>query len=127
MAITSETKLSVEELKGYMTIKEVSIGTGIKIDDLYKKLEIPDSVPEDTKLKDLKNFVDGFRRPGFMQDTISVESGKRWEVDLIANNPGIWPLNGTKSFHQTNNGEDPGGMITKFNILPRFMMLTSVI
>ncbi len=59
-AITSETKLSVEELKGYMTIREVSIGTGIKIEDLYKKLEIPDSVPEDTKLKDIKNFVDGF-------------------------------------------------------------------
>jgi manganese oxidase len=49
-----------------------------------------------------------------MQDTISVESGKRWEVDLIANNPGIWPINGTKSFHQTNNGEEPGGMITRF-------------
>jgi hypothetical protein len=43
-----------------MTIREVSIGTGIKIEDLYKKLEIPDSVPEDTKLKDIKNFVDGF-------------------------------------------------------------------
>jgi manganese oxidase len=57
---------------------------------------------------------DGFSRPGFMQDTISVESGKRWEVDLIANNPGIWPINGTKSFHQTNNGEEPGGMITRF-------------
>lgn len=56
---------------------------------------------------------DGFPRPGFMQDTISVESGKRFEVELLTNNPGIWPLNGTKSFHQTNNGEEPGGMITR--------------
>ncbi|MFL0266904.1 4Fe-4S binding protein [Candidatus Clostridium radicumherbarum] len=58
--INSNAQLSVDEIKGYMTIKEVSIGTGIKIDDLYKKLEIPASVPESSKLKDVKNFVNGF-------------------------------------------------------------------
>lgn len=58
--ITSSTQLNVDEIKGYMTIKDVSIGTGIKIEDLYKKLEIPASVTESTKLKDVKNFVDGF-------------------------------------------------------------------
>lgn len=58
--ITSESKLKAEDIKGYMTIKEVSIGTGIEIKELYKKLEIPESVPVDTKLKDVKNFVSGF-------------------------------------------------------------------
>lgn len=59
-AVTSDTKLSVEELKGYMTLKDVSIGTGIEIKELYIKLGIPASVSADTKLKDIKNFVTGF-------------------------------------------------------------------
>jgi polyferredoxin len=59
-AITAESKISVEEIKGYMTIKDVSIGTGIEIKELYKKLGIPDSVPESTKLKEVQNFVPGF-------------------------------------------------------------------
>jgi hypothetical protein len=25
----------------------------------------------------------------------------------MSNNPGIWPINGTKTFHQSNNGESP--------------------
>lgn len=62
----------------------------------------------------LVSVVDGFPRHGIMDDTIDVASGRRIEVDLIANNPGIWPLNGTKTFHQTNNGEAPGGMTSRF-------------
>ncbi len=58
--VTGESKINVEELKGYMTIKDVSIGTKIDLKEVYKKLGIPDSVPEDTKLKDVKNFVEGF-------------------------------------------------------------------
>jgi ferredoxin len=58
--ITAESKINVEEIKGYMTIKDVSIGTKIELKEVYKKLEIPDSVPESTKLKDVKNFVEGF-------------------------------------------------------------------
>jgi len=58
--ITAESKLNVDEIKGYMTIKEVSIGTKIEIEKVYEKLGIPDSVSENTKLKDVKNFVDGF-------------------------------------------------------------------
>lgn len=57
--------------------------------------------------------VDGFPRSGMMHDTISIASGQRWDVEFIANNPGIWPINGTKTFHQSNNGETPGGMITR--------------
>lgn len=57
--------------------------------------------------------IDGFLRPGFWDDTIDLPSGRRIDVELIANNPGVWPLNGGKTFHQSNNGETPGGMITK--------------
>lgn len=58
--VTADTKLVVEEIKGYMSLKDVSTGTGIEIKELYKKLGIPDSVPTDTKLKDVKNYVTGF-------------------------------------------------------------------
>lgn len=58
--ITSETKLVPEEIKGYMTLEEVSQGLNIGLDDLYKKLNIPKSVPKNTKLKEIKNFVPEF-------------------------------------------------------------------
>ncbi|NRT35524.1 multicopper oxidase domain-containing protein [Clostridium beijerinckii] len=56
--------------------------------------------------------VDGFQRLEF-DDTIDVASGRRIEIELLTNNPGIWPINGTKTFHQSNNGVSPGGMITR--------------
>lgn len=58
--ITAGTKINAEEIKGYMTIKEVSVGTKIELKEVYKKLGIPDSVSKDTKLKDVKKFVEGF-------------------------------------------------------------------
>lgn len=58
--------------------------------------------------------IDGFLRDGIKDDTINVASGKRIDVEFSANNPGIWPLNGTKTFHQSNNGKSPGGMISRF-------------
>ena len=56
--------------------------------------------------------VDGFSRREY-DDTIDVASGRRIEIELLSNNFGIWPINGTKTFHQSNNGESPGGMITR--------------
>ena len=32
----------------------------IDLNELYKKLNIPNSIPKDTKLKDLKNFIANF-------------------------------------------------------------------
>jgi len=58
--ITAESKINVDDIKGYMTIKEVSIGTKIELKEVYKKLGIPETVPEDTKLKEVSNFVEGF-------------------------------------------------------------------
>ena len=58
--ITGESKINVDEIKGYMTLNDVSIGTKIELKEVYKKLGITDTVPETTKLKDVKNFVEGF-------------------------------------------------------------------
>lgn len=58
--ITEGSELNVEEIKGYMTIKDISVGTKMELKQVYEKLGIPNSVPEDTKLKDVKNFVPEF-------------------------------------------------------------------
>ncbi len=48
-----------------------------------------------------------------IDDTIDIASGRRIDIEFISNNIGIWPVNGTKTFHQSNNGESPGGMISR--------------
>ncbi|MBT2639278.1 multicopper oxidase domain-containing protein [Bacillus sp. ISL-39] len=56
---------------------------------------------------------DAFKRKKRMMDTINLPSGKRFDIEFISANPGVWPVNGTKPFHKTNNGESPGGMLTR--------------
>lgn len=58
--ITSETKMTPEEIKGYMTIEEVSVGLKIDVNEVYKKLDIPIDIPKNTKLKDIPNTIPGF-------------------------------------------------------------------
>ena len=58
--ITSETKLTPEEIKGYMTLEDLSNGLKIDLDEVYKKLELPTSIPKETKLKDIKNTIPDF-------------------------------------------------------------------
>lgn len=58
------------------------------------------------------NEVDGFIRNQYL-DTLNVPSGQRSSILICSNNPGLWPINGTKTFHQTNNGVAPGGMTTR--------------
>jgi manganese oxidase len=57
--------------------------------------------------------VNGFPRYNLYDDTINVPSGQRADVEFLSLNPGVFPINGTKTFHQTNNGKTPGGMITR--------------
>lgn len=59
-ALPAEKTIPVDEIRGYMTLKEVSERTKIDLKALYKKLGIPDTVPSDIKFKELKNYVPGF-------------------------------------------------------------------
>lgn len=52
--------ISVDEVRGYMTLNEVANGLKIDIKELYKKLNIPEDVPKDTKFKEVRNFIPGF-------------------------------------------------------------------
>lgn len=56
---------------------------------------------------------DAFKRKIQMMDTINLPSGKRFDIEFLSANPGVWPLNGTRPFHKTNNGISPGGMLTR--------------
>jgi len=62
--ITSETKITLEEIKGYMTLEDISKAFDIELTEMYKKLDIPDSIPKETKLKEIKNFVPDFEVEG---------------------------------------------------------------
>lgn len=60
--------------------------------------------------------VDGFPNQESAQiykNTILVASGETWDVEFLANNPGIWPMHCHMPHHVTNNGAPAvGGMFT---------------
>ena len=62
--ITSETKITPEEIKGYMTLEDLSNGLKIDLNEVYKKLDLPTSIPKDTKLKDISNTIPDFEVEG---------------------------------------------------------------
>ena len=62
--ITSETKITPDEIKGYMTLEDLSNGLKINLDDVYQKLDLPTSIPKETKLKDIKNTIPDFEVEG---------------------------------------------------------------
>ena len=49
----------------------------------------------------------------FYKNTINVAPGETWDVEFVANNPGIWAFHCHKPHHATNDhGTDTGGMFT---------------
>ncbi|WP_319560131.1 4Fe-4S binding protein [Marispirochaeta sp.] len=59
--ITSETTVAnVDELKGYMTLTEISTLTGMSLDEVYRRMDIPENVPSSTPVKELSSVVPGF-------------------------------------------------------------------
>lgn len=52
--------IQVSELKGYHTIEEAALVTGVSIKDIYIKLGIPETVSKDTKMKDISKEVPTF-------------------------------------------------------------------
>jgi Fe-S-cluster-containing hydrogenase component 2 len=52
----SET-LKMEDIKGYMTIKEIAELSKIDVKEVYQLLKIPERVPAETKMKEIKNIA----------------------------------------------------------------------
>ncbi len=58
--------------------------------------------------------TDGYPVPEAAQltkDTISVAPGERYDVEFVADMPGMWMLHCHIPHHTTNDGEEPGGLM----------------
>lgn len=45
--------VSISEIKGYYTIEESAVATGLSLEEVYEKLGIPEHVSKNTKMKDI--------------------------------------------------------------------------
>jgi Fe-S-cluster-containing hydrogenase component 2 len=52
--------IDVSEVRGFMTIREAAEATGTELRAFYQKFQIPQSVPDDTKMKEI-----GTKAPGY--------------------------------------------------------------
>jgi len=59
--ITSDTpRGDVDSLKGYMSLREISIVMQMPLEDVFKKMGIPENISPDTPVKDLAQSIPGF-------------------------------------------------------------------
>ena len=58
--ITSNSRITVDEIKGYMTIEDLATGLNMELDEVYTKLNIPTTISKDTKLKEISNYLPDF-------------------------------------------------------------------
>lgn len=65
-ALHQDGEIKTENIKGYMTLEEISKALKIDIEKLYEPLKIPSSISTSTPIKDIKNtmpdFCRGFKR-----------------------------------------------------------------
>ncbi len=52
--------VEIENLKGYMTIAEISTVTGIPLDEVYRRMNIPENTPSATPMKEMGDYLPGF-------------------------------------------------------------------
>lgn len=52
--------LTTSEIKGSISLKDLAKGLNIELKDLYTRLELPESIPSETKLKDIQKYIDGY-------------------------------------------------------------------
>jgi ferredoxin len=68
--------ISVTEIKGYYTIEEAALATGLSLKELYEKLGIPEQVSKNTKMKDISKEV-----PEYNFDVAKEEAGESESTD----------------------------------------------
>ena len=52
--------ISLSEIKGYFTIEDVAIATGLSLDEVYAQMRIPESVSKNTQMKEISQQVPGY-------------------------------------------------------------------
>lgn len=46
------------------------------------------------------------------KDTVNIATGERYDLEFIADNPGVWFFHCHIAHHMTNDGQEPGGLIS---------------
>lgn len=49
--------MNIEDIKGYMTLEEVSQYIGMSLEEVYETLQLPNDTPHNTQMKELSNYV----------------------------------------------------------------------
>jgi len=62
--------ISLSEVKGYFSIEQAAIATGLSLDEVYVKMGIPKSVSKNTTMKEISQQV-----PGYDFDAAKVKAG----------------------------------------------------
>ena len=52
--------VQISEIKGYYTIEEAAVATGLSLKEIYEKLGIPENVSKNTQMKQISNVVESF-------------------------------------------------------------------
>ncbi|MGE5627160.1 MAG: 4Fe-4S binding protein [Solirubrobacterales bacterium] len=70
-SIKSGETIQIQDIKGYYTIEEAAKATGLTLEEIYEKLDIPNTVSKETKMKDISKEV-----PDFNFDTAKEKAGE---------------------------------------------------
>lgn len=52
--------ITISEIKGYYTIEDAAVATGLSLQEIYEKLGIPENISKNTQMKEISNEVEGF-------------------------------------------------------------------
>jgi polyferredoxin len=59
-ALKAGQSIKYNEIKGYMTIEEAAKATKTELKEFYSKFKIPENVPKNVKMKEIKNVLPGY-------------------------------------------------------------------
>jgi len=80
--IDTENLSSSEDVRGWMTLEQLSRGYGIEQSELYRLLEIPNDIPPETALKDLEGVIPDFEVSS-VRDSLAIFLGEAAEEAAI--------------------------------------------
>ncbi|MBC7765831.1 MAG: 4Fe-4S binding protein [Hyphomonadaceae bacterium] len=76
--------LKLENIKGYMTIKEVAEQAKMEVKEVYKALGIPEVVPKETKMKEIKNIAPEYDFEKMKESTGIPTSTEKTKTEVAA-------------------------------------------
>ncbi len=100
---------SGSDIRGWMTLEQISEGYGIPLQQLYALLELPASIPASTALKDLEQSLEGFE-VSVVRTAVDgyLAGGAQLEAPIIAPTPTSAAPEGGSPVEHMPSGEGSG-------------------